>query len=98
MVRAINDGGETQSIADFIILEPTPERRIEAVSVESVDEQKVRFKFYHNLRVSLALNYRERERNNCNAPQFVLIKHFFISFLSTNDETKKHSYQKPIYI
>lgn len=45
MVRAINAGGETQSIADVIVLEPTPERMIEivkTVKVENVDGQKVR--------------------------------------------------------
>lgn len=45
MVQAINDGGETQSIADFIVIEPTPDLRIEtvnAVSEENIEEKKVR--------------------------------------------------------
>lgn len=44
MVKAINDAGETQSIADFIILEPTPERVIDIVkivAVENIDGQRV---------------------------------------------------------
>lgn len=31
MVRAINAGGEAQSIADFAVIEPTPERMVEVV-------------------------------------------------------------------
>lgn len=45
MVKAVNDAGETQSIADFIILEPTPERVtdiVKTVTVEHVDGQRVR--------------------------------------------------------
>lgn len=44
MVRAVNAGGEAQSIADFIVLEPTPERMIEivkTVQIENVDGQTV---------------------------------------------------------
>lgn len=44
MVRAVNGGGEAQSIADFIVLEPTPERMIEivkTVKIENVDGQTV---------------------------------------------------------
>lgn len=44
MVRAVNAGGEAQSIADFIVLEPTPERMIEivkTVKIENVDGQTV---------------------------------------------------------
>lgn len=45
MVKAVNDAGETQSIADFIILEATPERTIDivnTVTVEKVEGQRVR--------------------------------------------------------
>lgn len=38
MVRAVNTGGEAQSIADFVVLEPTPERMIEVVKTVSVRE------------------------------------------------------------
>lgn len=44
MVRAVNAGGEAQSVADFIVLEPTPERLIEivkTVKIENVDGQTV---------------------------------------------------------
>lgn len=44
MVKAVNEAGETQSIADFIILEPTPERFVDTVnttSVENIDVQRV---------------------------------------------------------
>lgn len=44
MVRAINPGGEAQSIADFVVIEPTPERMIEVVKTvvfENVQDQKV---------------------------------------------------------
>ncbi|XP_055314990.1 muscle M-line assembly protein unc-89 isoform X2 [Sitodiplosis mosellana] len=43
MVKAVNDAGETQSIADFIILEPTPERIVDVVktvAVENIDEHR----------------------------------------------------------
>lgn len=45
MVKAINDAGETQSIADFVILEPTPEPIIDVmktVAVENIEGQRVR--------------------------------------------------------
>lgn len=38
MVRAVNTGGEAQSIADFVVLEPTPDRMIEVVKTVSVHE------------------------------------------------------------
>lgn len=44
MVKAVNDAGETQSIADFVILEPTPERTVDVVktvAVENIDEHRV---------------------------------------------------------
>lgn len=44
MVKAVNDAGETHSIADFIILEPTPERvtdTVKVVSIDSIDRQRV---------------------------------------------------------
>ena len=31
MVRATNAGGEAQSIADFAVIEPTPERMVEVI-------------------------------------------------------------------
>lgn len=44
MVKAVNDAGETQSIADFIVLEPTPEPFIDivkTVAIENIDGQGV---------------------------------------------------------
>lgn len=44
MVKAVNDAGETQSIADFIILEATPERTVDivnTVTVEKIEGQRV---------------------------------------------------------
>lgn len=44
MVRAVNAGGEAQSIADFAVIEPTPERMVEVVKTvvfENVRDQKV---------------------------------------------------------
>lgn len=44
MVKAINEAGETQSIADFIILEATPEQIVDivnTVSVENTEGQRV---------------------------------------------------------
>lgn len=44
MVKAVNDAGETQSIADFIILDATPERMIDivnTVTIENVEGQRV---------------------------------------------------------
>ncbi|XP_031619555.1 uncharacterized protein LOC116338440 isoform X3 [Contarinia nasturtii] len=46
MCKAVNDAGETQSIADFIILEPTPEQMtdiVKTVAVENVDEHRNQF-------------------------------------------------------
>lgn len=54
MVKAVNDAGETQSIADFIVLEPTPEPTIDiikTVAVENIEGQRVcifRFRFTHD--------------------------------------------------
>lgn len=31
MARAVNDGGEAQSIADFAVFEPTPDTMVEVV-------------------------------------------------------------------
>lgn len=48
MVKAVNDAGETQSIADFIILEPTPDGMIEivkTVATENIEGQRVRLFF-----------------------------------------------------
>lgn len=53
MVKAVNDAGETQSIADFIVLEPTPEPTIDimkTVAVENIEGQRVcifRLEFTH---------------------------------------------------
>lgn len=44
MVKAVNDAGETQSIADFIILEPTPDGMTEivkTVATENIERQRV---------------------------------------------------------
>lgn len=46
MVKAINDAGETQSIADFVILEPTPDGLIEmtkTVTKETIEGQRVSY-------------------------------------------------------
>lgn len=54
MVKAVNDAGETQSIADFIILEPTPERVtdiVKTVTVEHIDGQRVRISHYNRLNI-----------------------------------------------
>lgn len=44
MVKAVNEAGETQSIADFIVVEATPDQTIDIVntiSVESTEGQRV---------------------------------------------------------
>lgn len=44
IVKAINEAGETQSIADFIIMEPTPERIVDivkTVAIENIDGHRV---------------------------------------------------------
>lgn len=45
MVRAVNAGGEAQSIADFAVIEPTPERMVEVVKTVTFEnvrgDQKV---------------------------------------------------------
>lgn len=46
MVRAVNAGGEAQSIADFAVMEPTPERMVEVVKTvvfDSTNDKKVKF-------------------------------------------------------
>lgn len=40
MVKATNAGGEAQSIADFAVLEPTPERMVEVVKTVVYDDMK----------------------------------------------------------
>lgn len=45
MVRAVNAGGEAQSIADFAVMEPTPERMVEVVKTvvfDNTNDKKVR--------------------------------------------------------
>lgn len=44
MVRAINSGGEAQSIADIAIFEPTPDTMVEVVKTvvfEDVEKQEI---------------------------------------------------------
>lgn len=44
MVKAINSGGEAQSIADIAIFEPTPDTMIEVVKTvvfEDVEKQEI---------------------------------------------------------
>lgn len=44
MVRAVNAGGEAQSIADFAVMEPTPERMVEVVKTvvfDNTNDKKV---------------------------------------------------------
>lgn len=44
MVKAVNEAGETQSIADFIVVEATPEQTVDIVntiSIESTEGQRV---------------------------------------------------------
>lgn len=54
MVKASNEAGETQSIADFIILGATPEQVIDivnTVSVENIEGQRVCIQthYYRNI-------------------------------------------------
>lgn len=44
MVRAINSGGEAQSIADIAVFEPTPDTMVEVVKTvvfEDVEKQEI---------------------------------------------------------
>lgn len=44
MVRAVNSGGEAQSIADIAIFEPTPDTMVEVVKTvvfEDVEKQEI---------------------------------------------------------
>lgn len=44
MVKAVNAAGEAQSIADFAVLEPTPDRMVEVVKTvvfDNVQNQQV---------------------------------------------------------
>lgn len=58
MVKAVNEAGETQSIADFIILEATPEHTVDivnTVSVESTEGQRVCQIYKYQIVVILSL-------------------------------------------
>lgn len=51
MVRATNAGGEAQSIADFAVIEPTPERMVEVIKTivyDNVKNQQVCLMFLTN--------------------------------------------------
>lgn len=48
MVKAVNAAGEAQSIADFAVLEPTPDRMVEVVKTvvfDNVQNQQVSASF-----------------------------------------------------
>lgn len=48
MVRAVNSGGEAQSIADIAVFEPTPETMVEVVKTvvfEDVPKQEIMVSF-----------------------------------------------------
>lgn len=40
MVKAVNDAGEAQSIADFVVRDPTPDRMVEIVKTTVYDDIK----------------------------------------------------------
>ncbi len=49
MVRAVNAGGEAQSIADFAVMEPTPERMVEVLKTvvfDNTNEKKVKIEYF----------------------------------------------------
>lgn len=51
MVKAINAAGEAQSIADFAVLEPTPDRMVEVVKTvvfDNVQNHQVRSSHHFN--------------------------------------------------
>lgn len=62
MVRAINAGGEAQSIADFAVFEPTPDTMMEVhktVIYENVQDKKiiqVSVAFSHNYMIYIRDN------------------------------------------
>lgn len=48
MVRAVNSGGEAQSIADIAVFEPTPETMVEMVKTvvfEDIQKQEIMVSF-----------------------------------------------------
>lgn len=60
MVRATNAGGEAQSIADFAVIEPTPERMVEVVKTvvfENVKDKKVSLNPILNFKLTLYKTY-----------------------------------------
>lgn len=53
MVRAVNAGGEAQSIADFAVMEPTPERMVEVVKTvvfDNTNDKKVKLNLFLQLK------------------------------------------------
>lgn len=60
MVRAINDGGEAHSIADFAVLEPTPDRYVEVVHTIVHDDkinQVINFPYFLYFPFHVFTNY-----------------------------------------
>ena len=62
MVRATNAGGEAKSIADCVIVEPTPERMVEVVKTVIFDDAKdisaeVCLKIHNYLKKYFIVNY-----------------------------------------
>lgn len=52
MVRAVNAGGEAQSIADIAIFEPTPDTMVEVVKTvvfEDVEKQEIMVSIHEQL-------------------------------------------------
>lgn len=49
MVRAVNSGGEAQSIADIAVFEPTPETMVEMVKTvvfEDIQKQEIMVSYF----------------------------------------------------
>lgn len=63
MVRAVNGGGEAQSIADFAVIEATPERMVEVVKTvvfDNTGDKKVRIELEFT-----SQKFTFRLRNHC---------------------------------
>ena len=67
MARAINDGGEAQSIADFAVFEPTPDTMVEVVKTvvyEDVRKHETLVSIQKTVQIVLTKKYLQLLLNN----------------------------------
>lgn len=103
MVKAVNEAGETQSIADFVILEATPERTIDivnTVTVEKVEGPRVRISC-DQFHIKSPYTLEKYSKHVCVSTDFCIffsINYFFIIFflLKTKQKTNQTTHKQSI--